>query len=135
MYSYPYQKDQAITPTKALFLGMLCAVWLLTGLIGHDPWKPDEAYSFGLVYHILKNGDWLVPTLAGDVFLERPPLYYWTAAIFAKMFSPVLPLHDGARLATGFYMGLTLLLTGLTGRVRTLNHSAFRAHATITFEH
>ena len=116
MYSYPYQKDQAITPTKALFLGMLCAVWLLTGLIGHDPWKPDEAYSFGLVYHILKNGDWLVPTLAGDVFLERPPLYYWTAAIFAKMFSPVLPLHDGARLATGFYMGLTLLLTGLTGR-------------------
>jgi 4-amino-4-deoxy-L-arabinose transferase-like glycosyltransferase len=116
MYSYPYQKDQLISPTKALFLGMLCAVWLLTGLIGHDPWKPDEASSFGLVYHILKSGDWLVPTLADDAFLERPPLFYWSAAIFAKLFAPFLPLHDGARLATGFYMGLTLLFTGLSGR-------------------
>lgn len=116
MYSYPYQKDQLISPTKAMFLGLLCAVWLLTGLIGHDPWKPDEAHSFGLVYHILKYGDWLVPTLAGDVFLERPPLFYWTAAIFAKMFAPFLPLHDGARLATGFYMSLTMMFTGFSGR-------------------
>jgi hypothetical protein len=22
---------------------LLCAAWLLPGLIGHDPWKPDEA--------------------------------------------------------------------------------------------
>ncbi len=116
MYSYPYQKDQLITPTKALFLGLLCAVWLLTGLIGHDPWKPDEASSFGLVYHILTSGEWLVPTLAGDAFLEHPPLFYWSAAIFAKLFAPFLPLHDGARLVTGFYMGLTLLFNGLTGR-------------------
>ena len=116
MYSYPYQKDQLISPTKALFLGLLCAVWLLTGIIGHDPWKPDEATSFGLVYHILNSGDWLVPTLVGDPFLEHPPLFYWTAAIFAKIFSGQLPLHDGARLATSFYMGLTLLFTGLSGR-------------------
>lgn len=116
MFSYPYQKEQLITPTKALFLWLLCAVWLLTGLIGHDPWKPDEAYSFGLVYHILKSGDWLVPTLAGDVFLEKPPLFYWTAAIFAKLFSFFLPLHDGARLASGFYMMVTLIFTGAAGR-------------------
>jgi 4-amino-4-deoxy-L-arabinose transferase-like glycosyltransferase len=116
MFTYPYQKEQLITPTKALFLGMLCAVWLLVGLIGHDPWKPDEAYSFGLVYHILQSGDWLVPTLAGDPFLEKPPLFYWTAAIFAKASASFLPLHDGARLASGFYMLLTMLFMGSTGR-------------------
>lgn len=116
MFNYPYQKDQIITPTKALLMGMLCAVWLLTGLIGHDPWKPDEAYSFGLVYHILQSGDWLVPTLAGDVLLDKPPLFYWTAAIFAKLFAPLLPLHDGARLASGLYMLITMLFVGSTGR-------------------
>lgn len=116
MFNYPYQKDQIVTPTKALFLGLLCTIWLLTGLIGHDPWKPDEAYSFGLVYHIIQSGEWLVPTLAGDVFIEKPPLFYWTAAVFAKVFAPILPLHDGARLASGFYMALTLLFTALTGR-------------------
>lgn len=116
MLASPYSQNQLISPTKALFLGVLCAVWLLTGLIGHDPWKPDEAYSVGLIYHILQTGEWLIPTLAGDTFLEKPPLFYWTAAFFAQLFNPFLAIHDGARLASGFYMALTLLFTGLAGR-------------------
>ncbi|MDH4285613.1 MAG: glycosyltransferase family 39 protein, partial [Gallionellaceae bacterium] len=116
MHAYSYFKETAITPTKALLLGLLCFTWLFTGLIGHDPWKPDEAYSFGLVYHILQSGDWLVPTLAGETFLDKPPLFYITGAVFAKLFSPLLALHDGARLASGFYIGLTLLFVGLSGR-------------------
>ncbi|MBZ0106800.1 MAG: glycosyltransferase family 39 protein [Sulfuricella denitrificans] len=95
---------------------LLCLAWLLPGLIGHDPWKPDEGYSFGLVYHILQSGDWVVPTLAGEPFMEKPPLYYLTAAATAWIFSPLLPLHDGARLASGFYMALTFLLIALSGR-------------------
>jgi len=117
MYAYFTKlKEPEITPLKAGFLFLLCAVWTFTGLIGHDPWKPDEAYSFGLIYHIIQNHDWIVPTLAGEPYLDKPPLYYWTAALFAKAFAPILPLHDGARLATGFYTGLTLLFVGLTGR-------------------
>ncbi len=95
---------------------LLAAAWILPGLVGHDPWKPDEAYSFGLVYHILQTGDLVVPTLAGEPFMEKPPLFYLTAALFAKIFSGVLPLHDGARLASGFYIALTLLFTGLAAR-------------------
>ncbi|MDD5058714.1 MAG: glycosyltransferase family 39 protein [Sideroxydans sp.] len=117
MYAYYTQlKEPEITPFKAGFLFLLCAVWIFTGLIGHDPWKPDEAYSFGLVYHIIQSGDWLVPTLAGEPYVDKPPLYYWTAAIFAKTLAPLLPLHDGARLASGFYTVLTLLFAGMTGR-------------------
>ena len=97
-------------------LCLLCLVWAGTGLVGHDPWKPDDAYSFGLIYSMLQSGDWLVPSLAGEHYMANPPLYYWTAAAFAKLFAPLLPLHDGARLASGFYSGLTLLFTGLAGR-------------------
>jgi len=97
-------------------LGLLCLAWILPGLVGHDPWKPDEAYSFGLVNHILKSGDWVVPTLAGEPFMEKPPLYYLTAAAFARVFSPALPLHDAARLASAFYMALALGFAGLAGR-------------------
>lgn len=116
MHAYSYFKETAITPAKAGFLALLCLTWLATGLIGHDPWKPDEAYSFGLVYHILQSGDWLVPTLAGEPFMDKPPLFYMTAAAFAKLFSPLLPLHDGARLASGFYTALSLLFVGFSGR-------------------
>lgn len=116
MFAYSYFKETAITPAKAWLLALLCVTWVMTGLIGHDPWKPDEAYSFGIVYHILQSGDWLVPTLAGEPFMDKPPLFYITAAAFAKLFSAILPLHDGARIASGFYVGLTLLFIGLTGR-------------------
>jgi 4-amino-4-deoxy-L-arabinose transferase-like glycosyltransferase len=90
---------------------LLLAAWAALGLFGHDPWKPDEAYSFGLVYHILESGDWLVPTLAGEPFVEKPPLFFWTAAVFARLFGWALPLHDAARLACAFYVGLTLWFT------------------------
>ncbi|MHB9119021.1 MAG: ArnT family glycosyltransferase [Burkholderiales bacterium] len=101
---------------KALLVVVLAAAWLLPGLVGHDPWKPDEAYSFGLVYHFIHGGDWVVPMLGGEPFMEKPPLYYLTAALFARLFSFLLPLHDGARLASGFYIGLALYFTALTGR-------------------
>jgi 4-amino-4-deoxy-L-arabinose transferase-like glycosyltransferase len=99
-----------------LLLTALCLAWILPGLIGHEPWKPDEAYSFGLVYHILHSGDWIVPTLGSEPFMEKPPLYYITAALFGKIFSFALPQHDAARLATGFFMAITLLFAGMAGR-------------------
>ncbi len=116
MYFIKPTDPNPITPAKAVLLGLLCLIWLGTGLVGHDPWKPDDAFSFRMIYSMLHHGDWLVPTLAGEPFLDKPPLYYWTAALSAKLFSPLLPLHDGARLASGFYTALTLLFIGLAGR-------------------
>jgi 4-amino-4-deoxy-L-arabinose transferase-like glycosyltransferase len=116
MYFIKPTDPNPITPFKALLLGLLCLIWLGTGLVGHDPWKPDEISGFGVVYSMLRHGNWLVPTLANEPFMDKPPLFYWTAALFAKLFSPLLPLHDGARLASGFYTALTLLFTGLAGR-------------------
>jgi 4-amino-4-deoxy-L-arabinose transferase-like glycosyltransferase len=94
----------------------LLAAWILLGLFGHDPWKPDEAYSFGLVYHILESGEWLVPTLAGEPFVEKPPLFFWTAALFSHTFGWLMRVHDAARLATAFYTGVTLTFVALTAR-------------------
>ncbi|MDP2144682.1 MAG: glycosyltransferase family 39 protein [Gallionella sp.] len=116
MYFIKPTDPHPVTPAKAVLLGLLLLVWVCTGLVGHDPWKPDEATSFGIVYSMLQSGDWLVPTLVGEPYLDKPPLYYWTAALSAKLFAPLLPLHDGARLASGFYVGMALLFTGLAGR-------------------
>jgi 4-amino-4-deoxy-L-arabinose transferase-like glycosyltransferase len=76
-------------------------VRILFNLVGHDPWKPDEAYTFGLVLDQLERGDWVVPMLAGEPFLEKPPLFFIVASGFARLFDGVLPLHDAARLASG----------------------------------
>ena len=116
MYPYLTHQESAITPRKAWMLTLLCAIWVTTGLTGHDPWKTIDAYSFAMVYHILQTGDWLIPTLAGQPNMDNPPLFYITAALLAQLFQAVLPLHDGARLACGLYMALTLTYTALAGR-------------------
>jgi 4-amino-4-deoxy-L-arabinose transferase-like glycosyltransferase len=94
----------------------LIAAWVLFGLVGHDPWKADEAHTFGIVVDYLRHGDWVVPTLAGEPFVEKPPLFYIVSAASAYLFGGLLPLHDAARLATGFFVGIVLLFLGLTAR-------------------
>jgi 4-amino-4-deoxy-L-arabinose transferase-like glycosyltransferase len=95
---------------------IIIVAYLVPGLVGHDPWKQDETYIFGMIHHLLDTGDWVVPMVAGEPFMEKPPLYYWVAAGFAWLFSSWLPLHDGARLATGFFMTVTCGALGWTAR-------------------
>lgn len=94
----------------------LVLAYLLPGLIGHDPWKADEGFTFGNIYDLLQTGDWVVPHLAGEPFMEKPPLFHWVAATLAKLAAPVLPLHDGARLASGLFVALALIAVGWSAR-------------------
>ncbi len=91
-------------------LSVLCA-WLLPGTLGHEPWKQDETYTFGIIQHMLDTGDLVVPTNAGQPFVEKPPMYDWVGAGLAWMFGRYLPLHDAARLASALFAGLTVYYT------------------------
>lgn len=95
---------------------LLFLLWIIPGLVGREPWKADEPYSFNLVYHMMQSGDWVVPSLTGEPFLEKPPLFFLTAAGFGRLFSPPLELYDATRLATAFYMFLALLFFALAAR-------------------
>ena len=77
----------------------LCAVWLLAGTIGHDPWKADDVLHLGVAFGMSGN-DWLVPRIAGDPWLVSPPLYHWAAAACGKLLGWLLPWHDAARFAS-----------------------------------
>lgn len=95
-----------VTREALLVLGLIL-VWMLPGLIGREPWKADEAYTLGLIKHVVDSGDWVVPTLAGEPFMEKPPIYFITAAMFAQLLGGWLSLPDAARLANPFFLGLT----------------------------
>lgn len=100
----------------AWVIGILVLAWLLPGLVGHDPWKMDEAINFGVIHSMLERGSWLVPHLAGEPYLDKPPLYFWTTAYSAKIFSVWFADHDAARLSTGLFIGLALVFTALCAR-------------------
>ena len=101
---------------KTHLLLVLCAIWLCAGLFGHAPWKPFESHTISTVKTILDTGNFIAPTSASDNDIANPPLYYLSAAATAKVFGTVLPLHDAARLASGLWMMIALLMVGMTGR-------------------
>lgn len=96
---------------------VLCAVlWMSVGLFGREPYKPDEAYTVGLVKSIAETGDWVVPRLVGEPFMEKPPLFFIVAALGARATATWLPLHEGARVAVLLFVGLGLLAIGAGAR-------------------
>jgi 4-amino-4-deoxy-L-arabinose transferase-like glycosyltransferase len=106
-------------PTRPFPLHLILIIafaYIFVGLIGHDPWKQDEAYIFSSVWRMLGTGDWLVPYVAGEPFMEKPPLFHWTAAVLALLSTFVLEPHDGARLASGLFFSIILLAVGWTAR-------------------
>ncbi len=113
----PAERNGA-APSATLMFGLLLLLvaYVLPGLVGHDPWKQDEAYSFGIIYNMYLTGDLVVPTLAADPFMEKPPAYYITATGMLHLLDGLLPLHDAARLTTALYLALTFLFTGLFAR-------------------
>lgn len=111
---------------KTHLLILLCAIWLCVGLIGHSPWKPFESQSASIIQSLIDHpflaaeswtdGHWIAPVSAGHPALETPPLFYWVATGFSQALSPLLPIHDAARLSVGIWMLVTLLMMGLSGR-------------------
>lgn len=102
-------------PPSGWVLSVLLVIYILTGLIGHDPWKHDDAISIGIAHDIAEHGNWLILQLAGRTYPDAP-LYYWLAATFGKLFSWLLPFHDAARLTSGVFTLLALQFILLAAR-------------------
>ena len=103
-------------PLTSWPLAALVAAFLLPGLIGHDPWKTEDALGIGIVHQMLESGDWLRPMLAGEPFYEDGPLFYWVAAMFVKVLGGVLAPHDAARFASALFVLTALWFIRLAAR-------------------
>ena len=80
-------------------LGLL---YILPGLIGRDPWKNDDAASFGIMWTMAHGvlQDWLAPNIAGMAMPAESPLAYWLGAICIKLFGGLFGDPLAARIST-----------------------------------
>jgi 4-amino-4-deoxy-L-arabinose transferase-like glycosyltransferase len=53
----------------------------VVGLMG-----PDEPRYAWIARDMMESGDWITPRLYGSPWFEKPPLYYWGAALSFKLF-------------------------------------------------
>ena len=47
---------------------------------------PDEPRYAWIARDMAESGDWITPRLYGQPWFEKPPLYYWGAAVSFKLF-------------------------------------------------
>lgn len=112
----PIVFDGSHSPVKTGLFLIVCLAWMLPGLVGRDPWKPDEALAFGVIHSMLQGGSLIVPAIAGQPYFDAPPFAAWIAALCARLLSPIFPLDDGARLASALWMGITMLFCARAAR-------------------
>lgn len=86
---------------------LLCALYILPGLLGRDPWKAVDAASFGIMWTMAQGGlhDWLWPHIVGLPAADKGPLAFWAGALCIKLFGWLLGDALASRLAAlGFFV-------------------------------
>lgn len=96
-------------PRWALFA--LTLLYILPGLFGRDPWKNEDASSFGIMWSMAHGGlsDWLAPHIAGLPMPQEGPLAFWVGALCIKLFAPLLGDVMASRVATVLFFLLGAL--------------------------
>lgn len=105
---------QPVMPTSSTrwwcYLSLaLMALLLLFGQFDHDLWSPDEPREAGIAWEMLRQHDYIVPTLAGQYFIEKPPLFYWSSTGLAHLLGNTMSSVSILRLLCALYGAGTLL--------------------------
>jgi 4-amino-4-deoxy-L-arabinose transferase-like glycosyltransferase len=119
--SSEHAESQPLSPTaRILWIVLILSTLYLCyfhnlgalGLVG-----PDEPRYAWVARDMQETGDWITPRLYGKPWFEKPPLYYWGAALSFQLFgvsetSARLPSAISALLATLAMAWLALRLYG-----------------------
>jgi 4-amino-4-deoxy-L-arabinose transferase-like glycosyltransferase len=105
--------DAARVNRRTLLLLLILPGLLLYPCMSFYLFEPDEGRYAQIPREMLTRGEWIVPTLQGEPYLDKPPLFYWLVMGSFAVFG----FHDwAARLVTALAVHGTILLTYLFGR-------------------
>src|SRR5262245_1432802 len=48
--------------------------------------EPDEGRYAEIAREMVERGEWVVPVLQGEPYLDKPPLFYWLVALSYQAF-------------------------------------------------
>jgi 4-amino-4-deoxy-L-arabinose transferase-like glycosyltransferase len=106
------QVDSRIRPASLLLLIVLPGV-LLYPTRSFKLLEPDEGRYAQISREMHERGEWIVPTLQGQPYLDKPPLLYWLVKISYSLFGVS---EASARLIPALAIHGAILLIYLIGR-------------------
>ncbi len=92
-----------ISYRHAFFLMLCCgAIMAFLGVHLHELESGDETRVAGIAAEMFLEGDYLLPRLNHQPFVEYPPLYYWSQSLFFAIFG----VNDFASIVTSAFWAL-----------------------------
>lgn len=91
---------------KTFVIGLVFSVFVMAfGFRGvRSIWQPDEGYYTGAALSMALHGDYLIPRLGEEIFLDKPPLLYWGILLGIRLFGL-------SEFSARFFGGLCYVLT------------------------
>lgn len=108
----------------SLLVVLLVPAAFLYPTLGFHLLEPDEGRYAQIPREMVAGGSWVVPTLQGEPYLDKPPLLYWLVALSYRAFG-VSP--GAARLVPAGCVHVTILAVYLLGRRSVGERAAFWA--------
>ncbi len=94
----------------------LCLAICLASIVNRDLWTPDEPRVAAISLEMSRNGNFIIPYLAGEPFIEKPPLHFVLAAGFIRTLGSTIGNTGAIRLLSAFMAIGTLAVTFLLAR-------------------
>lgn len=107
------QKTKSTSNANAILIaaGILFFYLLIAGQ--STLWDRDEPRYARATVEMIESGNWLVPTLNGKIWFDKPILIYWMMAIPVKLFGPT---EIACRFFAALGTSITCLLTFFIGK-------------------
>jgi 4-amino-4-deoxy-L-arabinose transferase-like glycosyltransferase len=64
-----------------LWLGLAVVLVVGTGIGVRNPWPADEPRFALIARDMVGTGDWLFPRVGGDLYPDKPPIFFWLLSI------------------------------------------------------
>jgi len=96
-------------------LVLLASALFLPSVWNRDLWNPDEPRYAEAAREMTSAGDFILPHLNGDVYSEKPPLFFWLSIAAGAI--PGVPPGSGGRLVSVLASAATMILTWRIGAI------------------
>ena len=70
-----------IRASDLLWLALALLIIIGTGIGSRDPWPADEPRFAAIARDMVATGEWLFPRVGGDLYQDKPPLFFWMLAV------------------------------------------------------
>jgi 4-amino-4-deoxy-L-arabinose transferase-like glycosyltransferase len=104
-------------PRDLLALSILCGLTYFVGLTTHGLTNWQEAQRAAVARDMDTRGEWLVPTINGQPYLSKPPMFYWVQLGLNRVVGRGSPPSElELRLTVALAGWLGVICTYLVGR-------------------